>query len=107
MSNEKQCVNGNCSRRKECGTYHQAVNTLEAGGANGKFARHTCKKGQCDHFTKKPYVEYGEEWTADTMKLPKSDLVCLVKMTCKSRDAIVEKYKAILELVKKLEGKTI
>lgn len=107
MSNAKQCVNGNCSRRKECGTYHQAVNTLEAGGANGKFERHTCKKGQCDHFTKKPYVAYGEEWTADTMKLPKSDLVSLVRMTSKSRDAIMEKYNAVLELVKRLEGRTI
>ncbi len=103
----KQCVNGNCSRRKECGTYHQAVNTLEAGGANGKFERHTCKKGKCDYFTTKPYVVYGEEWTADTMKLPKSDLVSLVRMTSRSRDAITEKYNAILVLINKLEGRTI
>lgn len=103
----KQCVNGNCSRRKECGTYHQSVNTLEAGGANGKFERHTCKKGQCDHFTAKEYVPYGEEWRAETMQLPKSDLVSLLKMTCKSRDQITEKYNAVLELVKRLEGRTI
>jgi len=50
---DKPCVNGNCSRRKECGAYHQAVNTLEASGDNGRFERYTCKKGLCDHFTVK------------------------------------------------------
>jgi len=41
------------------------------------------------------------------MKLPKGDLVSLIRMTCKSRDAITAKYNAVLELIKKLEGKTI
>lgn len=103
----KQCVNGNCSLRKECGTYHQAVNTLEAGGSNGKFVRHTCKKGQCDHFTTKEYVPYGEEWRAETIQLSKVELVSVLKMTCMSLDSITGKYNAVLELVKRLEGRTI
>ena len=29
--------------------------------------------------TKPEFVPYGDEWTRDTMKLPKSDLVSLLK----------------------------
>ena len=47
------------------------LNTFEASGANGKFDRHSCKKGKCDHFTEKAYVPYGEEWERNTMKLPR------------------------------------
>lgn len=103
----KKCVNGNCSRRKECGTYHQAKTTFEAAGGYGKFERHTCKKGKCDHFTVKEYVPYGDEWRAEKMKAPKSALVSILKMTLVSHEQITKKYNAVLELVKRLEGRTI
>jgi hypothetical protein len=87
----KKCVNGNCSRRKECGTYHQAVNTLEASGSNGKFERHSCRKGKCDHFTVKEYVPYGEEWEHNTMALPKSVIVGMLKACGQERDKYRDK----------------
>lgn len=46
----KKCVNGNCSIKAECALYHQAKNMEEARGADGKFDRHSCRKGKCDHF---------------------------------------------------------
>lgn len=91
----KQCVNGNCSRRKECGTYHQAVNTLEASGANGKFERYTCRKGKCDHFTVKEYVPYGEEWERTTMKLQKPVIVSMLKACGQERDMFRDKYASL------------
>ena len=99
----KQCVNGNCSRRKECGTYHQAVNTLEASGANGKFDRHSCKKGKCDHFTDKAYVPYGEEWERTTLKLPKPVIVSMLKNAGQECDIIKGKYASLQTAVKIME----
>ncbi len=98
----KQCVNGNCSRRKECGTYHQAVNTLEASGANGKFERYTCRKGKCDHFTVKEYVPYGEEWERTTLKLTKGVIVGMLKSAGQQLAVVNEKYSSLLDVVQSI-----
>jgi hypothetical protein len=105
MSNAKKCVNGNCSRRKECGTYHQAVNVLEASGANGKFERYTCKKGKCDHYTPKAFVPYGDEWRRETLKLDKDTLVSLLAFASLDRDNLSVRCSALQSRVQALEAR--
>jgi hypothetical protein len=79
----KQCVNGNCSRRKECGTYHQAVNLIEARCDDGRFERYTCKNGECKHFSQRE--ETTEEILARAM-------------------GIVNRYGQIVEIVNRFEN---
>jgi len=98
----KKCVNGNCSLRHGCGMYHQALNTLEASGANGKFDRHSCRKGKCDHFEPTESVPYGKEWERATMKLPKGVIVGMLKNAGQSLGLVNDKYCALLTVVQSL-----
>lgn len=91
----KKCVNGNCSRRKNCGTYHQALNTFEATGANGKFERYTCRKGKCEEFIDKSFLPYGEEWIRETSKLPKKVIIGMLAGLGEEYLAIKSKYESL------------
>jgi len=99
----KKCVNGNCSRRHECGMYHQALNTLEASGANGKFDRHSCRKGKCDHYLPKEYMPYGAEWFRVTSKLPKNVIIAMFASLAEEHASVKAKYESLQVLCKSLE----
>jgi hypothetical protein len=100
----KQCVNGNCSLRKDCGTYHQALNTFEASGANGKFERHSCRKGKCDHFANKEFVPYGEEWIRMMMRIPKPVIITMLASCGQECDKAKAQYASLKTVVDALQN---